>query len=1065
MMNIRYLFLLTLAAASFLPVTLASQMISRRSPCFIENRGQWGNQRGYRAQLASGDLWVSDGALLYDIHSGEVGGHRQGDLLRFSFAQQGATPRALGTSLVPGVSNFFSGDDPSRWYTNIPRYNELRLQGIARGVDVRIALERGIPRYDLLLAAGRNPSSIVLRCDGAKSIRIDPQGDLVIATSRGTVRQSDLAAYQIINGERRSVDCSFLLDARRNIRFRTGDYDQRYPLVIDPLIYATYIGTNQNDAIEGITTGPDGSIYFCGYTNFSTFPTSVGAYDRTQNGGVDAVVGRINPGTGDLMFATYLGGTGNDTAKAIAVDKLGNAYVTGAATASSFPIAPNAYDASLNGGTDCFLSKLNPTGTTLIYSTYIGGSGTEEGLAIAVNDSLQPYIAGYSSSTNYPTFASSYSRYRTGGNDAIITKFSSDGSRLLYSTYLGGTLSDVANGITIAPDQTAYVCGTTTSTNFPTTTNVIGTSLHGAGDGFVTAINSLGTLLGYSTYVGGNGLDEARGIARNVIGEIYVCGSTTSTDLPTDAGTSLDRSYNGNGDGFLALVNTGATAFYYYTYLGGAGSDEARSVYVNAKGLPVVIGSTASSGFPTTPRGFDTSYNGGGDAFAVVIDGTGAGLSYGTFFGGSGLDEGRAATVDPQGNIFLAGATYSSDIPISSNAIDATFNGGNTKEDGFIAEVNAATLTLTAPVGGEYWCANTTQRFTWTATDVDSIRIEISDDEGFSFKPLSPKILASLGKWDWAIPEDQQYGFFYQFRIVDAKNLSLADTTDSSMTIDFATTIIGGVEDQQVCPNGTIFLTVVAFGQDPTYQWKKNGTNIPGATADTLVIPSAKASDSGDYSVVVTGSCNETVTSRTAHVTVGAGVTTLTNPPAAQILCKGDSLRLTVGARGSSIRYQWRHNGTDIPGATDTLLSVASVGVSDSGVYDVVITSSCAAPLTTPPVTVTVNRATSIIAQPITQKVKQGDSTSFSVTADGSGLSYQWRHDGVDIPGATAQSYTIASVSEADTGSYDVVVKGLCGTDATSLVAKLSIERPVSVPVGPGLPSEMDLTELFFPKR
>jgi Beta-propeller repeat len=473
----------------------------------------------------------------------------------------GANPNAavVGLDPLPGISNYFIGNDPSQWHTNIPNYSKVEYQNVYAGINLVYYGNQQQLEYEYQLAPGADPSQIRFAVQGAERLSIDAKGDLVLHTAIGDVLEHAPVIYQEIAGVQKRVSGQFVLLGNNEVGFQVGSYDATLPLVIDPVLsYSTYLGGNNFDGANGIAVDGSGDAYVIGSTKSANFPITTGAFQTSYggSGNFEAFVTKLNASGTGLVYSTYLGGNNGDDGYGIAVDASGNAYVTGETSSANFPTIPGAFQTSYGGGGDAFVTKLNASGTGLVYSTYLGGSSGDNGYGIAVDGSGNAYVTGYTGSNNFPTTPGAFqTSYGGGPYDAFVTKLNATGTALVYSTYLGGNDSDYGMGIALDSSGNAYVAGETKSTNFPTTADAFQSSYGGGAtyDAFVTKLNASGTGLVYSTYLGGNSLDYGRAIAVDGSGNVYVAGETSSNNFPTTTG-AFQTSYGGGGepDGFVA---------------------------------------------------------------------------------------------------------------------------------------------------------------------------------------------------------------------------------------------------------------------------------------------------------------------------------------------------------------------------------------------------------------------------------------------------------------------------------------------------------------------------------
>jgi hypothetical protein len=658
---------------------------------FEANQGQSAPQVSFLAHGPSSTLFLTGGGGA--VLALGPGGSGPGDVLDLQLLGANPSPAAAGQGLLPGVSNYLLGSDPGGWHTGIPNYAAVAYRGVYAGIDLLYHGNGRQLEYDFRVAAGADPGQVRLGFAGAEGLSLDGPGDLVLQTAAGAVVEQAPVLYQEGGGgTRQAVSGGYVLEGDGTVGFRVGAYDRSRPLVIDPtLVYSTYLGGSGDDAALGIAVDGSGNAYVTGTTFSRDFPTTAGAF-QTAGGFEDAFVAKLDAAGSALVYSTYLGGRGQALGYGIAVDGSGNAYVTGF-TNGDFPTTAGAFQTAPGGVPDAFVAKLDAAGTALLYSTYLGGSGADQGYGIAVDGSGNAYVTGFTNSSNFPTTAGALQTSLPGITNAFVAKLDAAGTALLYSTYLGGSNLDAALGIAVDGSGNAYVTGSTRSTDFPTTAGAFQTSLPGRENAFVAKLDAAGTALVYSTYLGGSSFDAARGIAVDGSGNAYVTGSTFSRDFPTTAG-ALQTSYGGGGsDAFVAKLDAAGTALLYSTYLGGStgsGIDEpltdlGNGIAVDGSGNAYVTGYTESTDFPTTAGAFQTAPGGGVDAFVAKLDAAGTALLYSTYLGGSFRDVGSGIAVGGSGNAYVTGGTDSRDFPTTAGAFQTSFGG---IEDAFVAKLD-----------------------------------------------------------------------------------------------------------------------------------------------------------------------------------------------------------------------------------------------------------------------------------------------------------------------------------------------------------------------------------------
>ena len=642
--------------------------------------------------------------------------------LRLKWVNANEGVEAAGIDPLPGKSNYLIGNDASQWHTGVPLYSRVRYSEMYPGIDLVYYENRRALEFDFVVAPGAHPSAIAFDVEGAQSIATDEQGHLAMSLGGEEVRLLRPEIYQETSQGRRAVEGSYKLVAKNRVALNVGDYDKTIPLVIDPVLtYSTYLGGTGYDEIDGVAVDTDGNIYVAGVTLSTDFPTAA-PLRATTNGADDAFVAKISADGSQLIYSTYLGGNGSDTASGIAVDATGTAYVGGYTLSTNFPIFTPYQAAIRSAGTfDAFAARLNSAGSALMYSTYLGGSSDDAPFAVALDSAGSFYLAGQTASTNFPLLNSVVGS-RVSAIDGFVTKLSSAGNTLIFSTYLGGNNDDGPQGLAADGAGNAYITGYTRSSNFQRV-NFIQGALGGGtctdgvntfpcSDAFVTKIASAGSQIVYSTYLGGNGEDQGEGIAVDSQGNAYVSGFAASSNFPT--ATPIQSTLAGETDVFVTKLNAAGTAIAYSTYLGGLLSDDGSAIAVDSAGSAIVAGNTSSSAFPVVNsiQGWN-----GDDVFVSKLSPAGSSLMYSTFLGGTDIDFASAIALDTSGNAYVGGGTISDDFPVRS-PLQAALKAGTCVNsgilfpcpDGYVAKlivnpglfangvVNGASFTPGAPV-------------------------------------------------------------------------------------------------------------------------------------------------------------------------------------------------------------------------------------------------------------------------------------------------------------------------------------------------------------------------------
>ncbi len=636
-------------------------------------------------------------------------------VLRMRLVGANSAAKVAGLDEQAGKSNYFIGNDPRQWRTNVPNYSKVKYRDAYPGVDLVYYGNQRQLEYDFVVAPGADPRAITmeiaadaLQAQSPKNapLSITANGDLVVPVANSEVRFHKPVVYQprtskaSLGGQTASLASEdliagrWVMKSRNRVGFELAAYDPQKPLVIDPqLSFSTYLGGSLDDNTYSIATDSSANVYVAGTTLSTDFPTQK-PLQASNAGNDDAFITKLSPSGSTLVYSTYLGGDATDFAFSLAVDSSGNVHVAGTTQSTDFPTTSGAFQTTCASCGDvlpsAFVSELNSTGSALLYSTFLGGTGDSRGYGIALDSSGNAYITGRTSSTDFPTTAGALQTVLNGAVNVFVSKLNAAGSALVYSTFLGGSGSDQANGIALDSSGNAYVAGSSNSTNFPTTVGAFQTTLRGTSNGIVSKLNSTGTALVYSTYLGGNLADTAWGVRVDASGNLYVAGQTSSPNFPTTTGAFQTTCGGGcaSTDAFVSKLNSSGSALVYSTFVGGSSEEEAFALAIDASGDAYVTGRTDSTDFPTTHGSFQTAFGGVYDAFVTELNPTGSALVYSTYFGGNGSDAGLGITVDTAKNVYVTGRTYSSNFATTPKAFAQTCATCSTTgyEDAFVAK-------------------------------------------------------------------------------------------------------------------------------------------------------------------------------------------------------------------------------------------------------------------------------------------------------------------------------------------------------------------------------------------
>lgn len=703
---------LALVAANPAPLVAQAMPALDERAVFVENRGQWPDHVRYGVRTGPLQVWFDDEGMQLTLED-EDG---RMDDVRLSFgddARLGRGASYAGLTARDERRHYLRGDDPREWVIDAPTYEALIVRDLYDGVDLVVRDAGGRVEYDVHVDPGVPLSRVELSVDGARDLRVDGAGSLVIETAVGDIVQPPpVSWHEREGGLREHVASGFDLRADRRFGFTAPSRRGALPLVVDPVFeWSTYYGGSNTDLVLAMDVADDGALILAGTTKSTDYPTTPGGFDTVVNGR-DGFVTKLSADGTTVEWSTVIGGGGSEEVRAVAVGDDGQLGLTGYTASSNFPRTPDAFDATFAGGTsgganlnsDAFATILSADGTSLIASTYLGGSADEIGFACDFGTDGALVVGGKTSSTEYPTSEGAVFDAFLGGSinggDGFVSRVSADGSTLVASTYLPGVQDELVAALAVDGDDRVTAAGWTSSPAFVTTTGAHDQSYSGTSDGYVLRLEPGMTAIEVSTLLGGVGDDAVGGLELDAAGRAIVVGNTHSLDFPTTP-NAPDATYGGGaflGDGYAAILSADLSTLEYGTYVGGTADDIARDVAVDGDGRLVVVGYSFSSDLPVTVDALDTSLDGQSDAMVFVLDPEAGVYLYGAYVGGDSSEQAEAVVIQPETNLaVVGGATFSGDFPIVGDVPDETFGGFA----GFVSDafVSAFSLDLVAPAG------------------------------------------------------------------------------------------------------------------------------------------------------------------------------------------------------------------------------------------------------------------------------------------------------------------------------------------------------------------------------
>ncbi|MFH1050516.1 MAG: SBBP repeat-containing protein [bacterium] len=1051
---------------------LSSNLYSVPKTYFIENKGQWAKEVRFLACLNGMNAWITYDGIVYDFYKTADGrqqtadrnnyelpstnyeylretdfgkngspftvhGSRKGHVVKMSFVgsklsesselSESYGQQFIGLNKSETYYNYFIGNDKSKWASFVPLYEEVSVKNILPGINTKYYFESNKLRYDFIIEPGTDFTEIKINFDFGEDKEygnyINENGELVLKTSIGEVIQGKIFAYQEVDGNKLEVPCKFKMNEDKTIGFYIGEYNKNLPLIIDPLVWSTFLGGSGYEEGAAIALDSSKNIFVTGSTGSSNYPFTAGAYDSIISS-TEVFFSKFNNTCSSLEYSTFLGGNNGDFGWDIALDKNNNVYIAGATRSPNFPVTPGAFD-EIWENDDYFVCKFDSSCSGLSYSTFIGGSWQEGELPfrikLVLDNSCNAYITGHTESDDFPVTQDAFDQSYNGIGDAFVSKLNSDGTSLLFSTYLGGWSIEFSFSITIDNIHNVYVTGYTQSDDFPVTSGSFDINFSGNQDCFVSKLDSTGSSLIYSTYIGGSAYDYASDIVLDSSSNAYLTGVTLSSNFPITTG-AYDKIYNSENL-FICKLNSAGSILDYSTFVGSNVGEvlnyySTPSLVLNESNDAFVTCMTYASNFPVSANAFDNSFNGLYDAFLCKVSNDGSSLVYSTFIGGSAEDYGKNLTIDDDNVIYITGDTKSSNFPVTSGSYDNIING----QDAFVFKLKINDIMVLNIMNTEF-CANETFDIPYVVEGVfktgNKFIIQLSNAIGNFDNPISLDTIISTQSdtlKNIKLPDTLSSGTGYRIRIISTNPRAIGADNGTDITINELPNPSISLGDDSVCYNSSTVYSS-STGDDITYQWVVVGGNILGIDNQVNVTVQWTDSSSGTLTLSHTNTisgCSNTV----SKVIV---ILPLPQPEisGADIVCNL-SYEIYQGAKGQNIINKWQIKGGAIIGIDYGEQVMVLVDTSDKATLKLIQTDTVTTCIDSITHEITIN----LLPEPIIEQVPKAVCANNISTHTGNfhlGVENKWKVFGGSIIGSDDDDIVDVLWGDAGSGTLTLI--------------------------------------------
>lgn len=926
---------------------------------FIENKGQWSEDIRFASERNGLITSVTNSGIYFDFFQKEDN-RIKGDVLKLNLINSKSL-HFLPKEELGEKYNYFLGNDHSKWVSDVKTYKKLIAEDVYEGIDFVFYIDKNNPRYDFIIEPHASTDQIELQFDGISSIELNNE-TIGLITPSVIVENSNLFAYQIINGKQKQVDCKFVL-TNNKVTFKVGDYDKSKELVIDPIIYSSYFGSSGDDKPNKVRYIDENNILLVGSTTSIDFRTTTGSYDEEYGDRTDAFLTKLKVVNAEYIpeFTTYLGSLEYD--EAIDVEFTNEfILVTGVTESPDFPILKPIMS-NHGGGKDIFITSLSLDGSQLLKSSFYGGNGDDVVVEISKDRNNYFLFAAHTTSSNIQTIAGPPNNSHKGGIDILMFTILPSREAVTMSSYLGGFLDDVPTDIYIDPsNEDIYMTGWTTSSKGTATNDFpiyplkkqVGWNYYGGPydetsnggkDAFEMVLSKNAQSFIISGFLGGDGDDIGRGIYKDTGGNIYLIGETYNNakgvPFPVSTGSSTVQ---GNSDIFvvkyndLSETNGAKVQTQDYSRLISSQGNEVLADMKKHPTLSVFSAVLSSDGrFPKINLSELKAKN---NIIYTEIDFSNGEVNNAKVFGGNDDDFPVSFDFDKYNSYLIAGYSNSDDFYSSTNAYQST----RSKDfDIVLVRNSVGTLSLLSPKNNQSLCVGTDVLISWVGENIvtdDGYDIGYSfDDDHKIFTTFATDVKSE--SFVWNVPSELSGKKNVLVRVthnsgIFAQNLQDYEVNEKATLTDFQLST-----PDTICIGDDITLKASAKGVNVEYTWFKDNKEIGKTTTNEFTISNATIDKSGKYKVSIKNDCppaEESKTTLSVYVSPDTKAGTITDKLTKN---KGETLELTTNSVGVELIYIWQKDGNNLPSQNKKTLTLSNLSLNDAGVYRCMIQGKC----------------------------------------------------------------------------------------------------------------------------